>query len=75
MARITIRLPDPLADRARRAARASGKPLSRWIADRLREHCGEAWPESVLKAAGAFPDFPTLEEIRGTYGSESPREF
>jgi predicted RNase H-like HicB family nuclease len=25
---------------------------------------GDGWPKAVLDAAGAFPDFPSLEEIR-----------
>jgi len=74
MAQITIYLPDDLERRARKAAKATGKPISRWIADRLLQDLDDTWPESVREAAGAFPDFPSLDEIRKGYGDDAPRE-
>lgn len=32
------------------------------------------WQELVRSTAGAFPDFPSLEEIRSGYGEDVPRE-
>ncbi|MGD1902076.1 MAG: DUF2281 domain-containing protein [Geitlerinemataceae cyanobacterium] len=32
------------------------------------------WREKVYALAGAFPDFPSLEEIRAGYGEDVPRE-
>ena len=74
MAQLTIYLPDDLESKARKAAKAKGKSVSRWIADQVVRSLEDTWPKAVLDAAGAFPDFPTLEEIRKGYGKDLPRE-
>jgi hypothetical protein len=74
MAQITIYLPNEVEKKARKAAKAAGKSVSRWIADEVKRSTHTGWSEGFLKAAGAFPDFPSLEEIRAGYGPESPRE-
>jgi hypothetical protein len=74
MAQITIYLPDQIEKRARKAAKADGKSVSRWIAERVVHDLDTAWPKEVLEAAGAIPDFPDLEALRGGYGPEAPRE-
>ena len=74
MSQITIYLPDAVEDKARKAARANGKSVSRWIADQVLHNLSEVWPKGVLDAAGALPDFPSLEEIRRGYGDDAPRE-
>jgi hypothetical protein len=74
MAQITIYLPDEVEKKARRAAKARGKSVSRWIADEVIRTTDTGWSEGALKAAGAFPDFPSIEEIRSGYGPDAPRE-
>jgi hypothetical protein len=64
MARITIYLRDDLAAKARKAAKAMREPVSRWIAAQIERSVGETWPQAVLDAAGALPDFPELSELR-----------
>jgi hypothetical protein len=32
------------------------------------------WPQEILDLAGAWPDFPTLEEIRAFNADDVPRE-
>ena len=64
MAQMTIYLPDALEKKARQAARAEGKSISRWIADQLVRNLDDAWPKAVLDATGAIPDFPNLEQLR-----------
>jgi hypothetical protein len=73
MGQMTIYLPDKLENKARTAAKADGKSISRWIADQLVQHLDEVWPNAVLKAAGAIPDFPDLEQLRKGYGHDAPR--
>ena len=34
----------------------------------------DTWPKPVIDAAGALPDFPSLEEIRKGYGEDTRRE-
>ena len=60
--------------KARHAAKANAESISRRIANRLVEDRDEAWPQEVLKAAGAIPDFPDLTGLRKGYGPDSPRE-
>lgn len=74
MAQITIYLPDAIEDRARRAARMNGTSVSRWIADQVSQRLEDAWPKAVLDAAGALPEFPSVEEIRRKHGRDAPRE-
>jgi hypothetical protein len=74
MAQITIYLPDELERQARRAARSQRVSVSKWIAAQIRAAVMEAWPREVLDAAGAIPDFPSLEELRAATGQDAPRE-
>ena len=74
MAQLTIYLPDEIESKAREAAKAKGQSVSRWIADQVLRDLDDRWPQSVLDAAGAIPDFPSLEEIRAGYGQDVPRE-
>jgi len=74
MAQITIYLPDELEAKARKAAKARREPVSRWIASQLERSLSDTWPKGVLDAAGALPEFPSLEEIRKGYGKDATRE-
>jgi len=74
MSQITIYLPDDVEKLARKAAKAKRSSVSRWIAEQVVSHLEDAWPEGVLNAAGAIPDFPILKEIRKGYGSDARRE-
>lgn len=74
MAQITIYLPDDVEKLARKAAKAKRSSVSRWIAEQVVSQLEDAWPEGVLNAAGAIPDFPSLKEIRKGYGRDSARE-
>jgi hypothetical protein len=58
MARITIYLPDEIEARARAAARRQDTSLSRWVAGLVNARLRSEWPDAVLQAFGAFPDFP-----------------
>jgi hypothetical protein len=74
MAQITIYLPDDVEGRARKAAKVEGKSVSRWIAEQVVRRLGDTWPRGVLDAAGAVPDFPSLDKIRAGYGRDARRE-
>jgi hypothetical protein len=74
MAQLTIYLPDDVENKARKVAKAKGKSVSRWIADQVVHSLEDTWPKGVLDAAGAFRDFPSLEEIRKGYGRDASRE-
>jgi len=74
MAQITIYLPDDLEKKARKAAKAQKKSVSRWIASQIKRDLENRWPQAFYDAAGAIPDFPDIEEIRKGYGEDAPRE-
>ena len=74
MAQITIYLRDDLEAKARKAAKAKREPLSRWIAAQIEKSLEETWPQAVLDAAGALPEFSELSELREGYGKDSRRE-
>jgi hypothetical protein len=74
MAQITIYLPDEVENKARKAARAKGTSVSRWIAEQVIDSIEETWPPGVLDAAGALRDFPGLREIRRGSGKDARRE-
>jgi hypothetical protein len=74
MSQLTIYLPDVIEDKARKTAKAQGKSVSRWLAEQVTHKLEDAWPQNVLDAAGAIPDFPELAEIRKGYGKDAPRE-
>jgi hypothetical protein len=74
MAQITLYLPDDVENKARKAARAQKKSVSRWIADQIKHNVEKSLPQSWIAAAGAFPDFPDVEELRKGYGKDAPRE-
>jgi len=74
MAQITIYLPDEVEAAARKAAEEEQTSVSRWIAERIIANLSSAWPVPVLKAFGAFADFPEARELRRGYGKDSRRE-
>jgi len=74
MAQLTIYLPDDIEKRARKAAKARKISVSRWVASQIEKNLEDSWPQAVLDAAGAIPDFPDIEEIRKGYGKDAPRE-
>ena len=74
MPQVTIYLDAATEEQARSAAEAKGIPLSRWISGVIRERTADAWPQGVLDLAGAWPDFPSLEELRKHQGGDAPRE-
>ena len=64
MADVTLHLTDQTLRQAQQAARAEGVPVDRWIATLVEEKVQKTWPAGVLDLAGAWPDFPTAEELR-----------
>jgi hypothetical protein len=74
MPNITVYLPDDVARDARRIARKENLPFSRWVAALIARHMRSGTAPGVLSAAGAIPDFPSVDELRSGYGSDAERE-
>ncbi len=64
MGQVTIYLDAATEKQARAAADALGISLSRWIAGRIWHGAGAGWPAAVRELVGAWPDFPSAEQIR-----------
>ena len=64
MAQITIYLDDAAERRVKAAARKAGVWVSRWVAELVENRTRTEWPAEVLELAGAWPDFPDLEDLR-----------
>ena len=60
--------------RMRRAAEAADMSLSKWVATIVIEKTANQWPDEVLALAGAWNDFPSLEEIRAGAREDALRE-
>ena len=74
MSQVTIYLDEASEKLAKKAARGEGVSVSKWIAVLIQEKTQKTWPPEVLGMFGAWPDFPSLEEIRSGQGEDVPRE-
>lgn len=74
MAQVTLYLDDETAARMKSAAKAEGTSQSRWLARLIRTRIADEWPAEVVALAGAWPDLPTLEEIRAGEREDASRE-
>ena len=61
---VTIYLDEETERTARAAAESDGLSLSKWIAHRIEKDARAEWPATVRKLAGAWPDLPSVEQIR-----------
>ncbi|MEO8145687.1 MAG: CopG family transcriptional regulator [Betaproteobacteria bacterium] len=73
MGQVTIYLESDIEKKARTAARSEGVSLSKWVAGRIAHGTRSEWPDQFRKLAGAWPDAPTVEEIRAKYGKDVKR--
>ncbi len=74
MAQITIYLDDKVLALVKAATRAARVSQSQWIAEAVRLRVRKEWPAAVRALAGAWPDFPTAEQIREREATDAPRE-
>jgi hypothetical protein len=74
MAQITIYLEDDVLAKVKAATKAAGVSQSQWISEAVRLRMNKEWPAAVQQLAGAWPDFPSAEEIRDWQKSDLPRE-
>jgi hypothetical protein len=70
---VTLYLEPDTEERMKAAAKSAGISQSRWVAELIRTRTATEWPESIVKLAGAWPDLPSLEELRQG-GEDVPRE-
>ena len=73
MAQVTIYLDDAAERRLKAAARKSKVSVSRWIAELVESRTRSDWPPETRELAGAWRDFPDLEDLRRATGKDQPR--
>ena len=73
MAQVTIYLDGATERRVRAAARKSRVSVSRWVAELVESRTRTDWPPEARRLAGAWPDFPDLQEIRRVSGRGQSR--
>ncbi len=74
MAQVTIYLDKDTEEKMRALVKAQNISQSQWVASLIREKLRTEWPDHVAALAGAWEDFPTLEEIRDDVTLNSARE-
>ena len=63
MPQVTLYLDKDTDAKARAAATAAGVSYSRWVAEIIRSHTRDQWPDQVRKLAGSVRDFPRREDF------------
>ena len=63
MAQLAIYIEDQLAERLDKAAKASGKSKSKWVADAIKRTLQDQWPEGFFDLAGSWEDDLSPDEI------------
>jgi len=66
MGQVTIYLGDKIEEKMIRAAKSANLSKSKWISSLIQKKVVNEWPTSVTELAGAWKDFPDIEEIRKT---------
>ena len=74
MAQMTIYLDKDTEEKVKAYVKANNVSQSQWVAGIIREKLESEWPPHILALAGAWKDFPTLEEIRETMSPDVTRE-
>ena len=74
MGQVTIYLDKETERKMTNIAKKSGTSKSKWIANLIQEKTVNTWPESIHKMAGAWNDFPDIDEIRIDMGVDAQRE-
>lgn len=75
MGQVTIYLDDELEKRMVANAKAMKLSKSKWVANVISEKLVDEWPPSVRELAGAWADFPDIEQIRETKHPDAMREL
>ena len=74
MAQVTIYIPNDLESQIKAMASSLNISISKFISTVLEQKVQNEWNDNSRKLAGAWDDFPTLEEIRANQGEDTQRE-
>ncbi len=75
MGQVTIYLDNEIENKLKKAAKASKKSVSKWVAAIINDKVSNEWPQNIAKLAGSWrDDFPSLDEMRSSQGVDAKRE-
>ncbi len=74
MGQVTIYIDAETEKKMIASAKAAKISKSKWITEVIKEKVAAEWPASVVSLAGAWDDFPSLEDIRVGTGNDVERE-
>ncbi|GMR14748.1 MAG: hypothetical protein BMS9Abin30_0355 [Gammaproteobacteria bacterium] len=74
MGQVTIYIDAETEKKMMASAKAAKVSKSRWITSVIREKVANEWPVAVTGLAGAWADFPSIEDIRSDSGKDAKRE-
>ena len=74
MGQVTIYIDADTEKKMSASAKAGKVSKSKWITSVIKEKLATEWPASVSELAGAWVDFPSIEEIRSDTGKDTKRE-
>ncbi len=74
MAQVTIYIPNDLESQIKAMASSLNISISKFISTILEQKVQNEWSSGSRKLAGAWDDFPTLQEIRANQGNDAKRE-
>ena len=74
MGQLTIYLDSETERKMEKMVKKRGVSKSKWISQLIKEKTANTWPDHVAQLAGAWADFPTIEEIRKPAGRDAERE-
>ena len=83
MAQIVLTLDDEVLEQVLHQAKAENLSSTSWLDKLIKQRVGmlnqpnkvnNQWSSDVQELAGAWQDFPTLEDIRHSMSQDEPRE-
>ena len=74
MGQVTIYIDAETEKKMIASAKAAKISKSKWITELIKEKVATEWPASVVNLAGAWEDFPSIEEIRSGSVKDIERE-
>ena len=74
MSQVTIYLEEEIELKMQLAAQAANLSKSKWIAKLIQDKVANEWPQSVVTLAGSWEDFPIIDSLRSSIGTDVERE-
>ena len=72
MSQVTLYFDEPTERLLRQSAQQAGLSNSKWVAELIQQQAQQSWPNELLSLAGAFADFPLIEDQQ-TLPDDLPR--